>query len=154
MYRDLVIPASRVYACGPPALYAAFEHPGQLAVWWGPDGFSNEFERFEFSAGGRWDFDMIGPDGARQRNESVFVEIEPDSHVIIRHESPPRFKLEVRLVPMAGGTQVTWTQSFDDELVALGIRPIVEAANEQNLDRLAQLLSRAQAGAAPIGRTQ
>lgn len=149
MYRDVVVRTSRVYAHGPPALYAAFERPGLLAIWWGPEGFSNEFERFEFTAGGHWDFDTIGPDGARQRNESVFVELETDSYVVIRHESPVPFKLEIHLVPMAAGTQVTWTQSFDDESVAAAIRPIAEAANEQNLDRLAAVLACRHAGAAP-----
>lgn len=146
MYRDVVVRTSRVYAQRAPALYAAFAHPGLLAVWWGPDGFSSEFVRFDFTAGGRWDFDMIGPDGARQRNESVFVELEADSHVVIRHESPPRFQLEIRLVPMVVGTQVTWTQCFDDEFGASDARTIVEAANERNLDRLATVLTRFQTG--------
>lgn len=154
MYREVVVRTSRVYAHRPPDLYAAFERPGLLAVWWGPEGFSSEFERFEFIAGGRWDFDMIGPDGARERNESIFVELEPDSYVVIRHESPLRFKLEVHLVPMADGTQVIWTQSFDDESVVAAIRTVAEAANEQNLDRLADVLARQQTGAARRGHAQ
>ncbi len=147
MYRDAVLRTSRVYPHVPPVVYEAFEVPGLLAVWWGPDGSSNVFERFEFTRGGRWEFVTIGPDGARHRNESTFVELEPDSYVVIRHEMPLPFKLEVHFVPLPGGTQLTWTQSFDDVTMLAALRHIVEPANEQNLDRLARVLPRVPTGA-------
>ena len=47
----------------PAAVFAAIGDPARLAKWWGPDGFTNRFEVFEFWPGGRWVFDMIGADG-------------------------------------------------------------------------------------------
>jgi len=107
----------------------------------GPDGFTNEFETFEFQVGGRWTFVMVGPDGARYPNQSVFTELEPSSRVVIRHDCQPFFTLRVQLTPVAGGTQVQWTQVFDDANIATAVKAIVEPANEQNLDRLTRVLA-------------
>jgi hypothetical protein len=35
---------------------------------------------------------------------------------------------------------VTWDQTFEDAAIATALRPIVEPANEQNLDRWAEAL--------------
>ena len=74
-------------------IYKAFASPDLLALWWGPEGFSNTFEIFEFTEGGRWKFMMHGPDGSDYLNESVFEELVPDSKIVIHHDCPPNFKL-------------------------------------------------------------
>jgi uncharacterized protein YndB with AHSA1/START domain len=133
---------SRVLPHGPAAVFAAFAEPGMLAAWWGPNGFTNEFEVVEFRPGGRWKFVMIGPDGARHPNESVFGEIEEPSRVVIRHMSAPQFTLTVDLTKVPGGTRIDWTQVFENAAVAAALKHIVEPANEQNLDRLGAVLAR------------
>lgn len=125
------------------AVFAAIQDPARLARWWGPDGFTNRFDVFEFRPGGRWVFDMIGPDGTVYPNESVFAVIEPDRQVVIRHVCPPHFTLTITLAPVAEGTRLHWTQTFDDAAVAEAVRHIVVPANEQNLDRLAAEVIRA-----------
>lgn len=120
----------------PAAVFAAIGDPARLAKWWGPEGFSNRFEVFEFRPGGDWVFDMIGPDGRVYPNGSVFEEIEAGRRVMIRHVCPPHFKLTIALEPAPGGTRVHWQQVFADAAVAAAIRHIVAPANEQNLDRL------------------
>lgn len=127
---------SRQFAATPSAIFAAFRDGERLARWWGPDGFSNYFETFEFQAGGQWIFTMIGPDGTSYPNESVFSSIEPDRRLVIRHVCQPLFELAITLEPSSGGTLLRWEQSFADATVAQAIRHIVEPANEQNLDRL------------------
>ncbi len=127
----------------PHAVFAAFAQADRLARWWGPNGFSNTFEEFEFVPGGRWVFVMHGPDGSNYPNENVFREIDADRGIVIRHVSQPRFTLSVSLSACDEGTTVTWVQEFDDAEVAERIRPIVEPANEQNLDRLQSLLGEA-----------
>ena len=122
-------------------MYAAFEQPALLAAWWGPDGFSNHFESFDFRVGGRWVFVMQGPDGTRYPNTSVFEALEPGRRVVLRHDCPPYFTLTVSLQPAPGGTQLTWEQVFDDAATARAVRAIVGPANEQNLDRLTHVLT-------------
>ena len=122
-------------------IFEAFAQPEQLARWWGPKGFTNTFEVFEFRPGGRWKFVMHGPDGADYPNESVFLQLDRPSTVVIQHVSPPHFVLTVTIEECAGGTAIRWVQSFEDSAVAARIRHIVEPANEQNLDRLQSLLA-------------
>jgi uncharacterized protein YndB with AHSA1/START domain len=120
----------------PAAVFAAIGDPARLAKWWGPDGLSNRFEVFDFRPGGRWVFDMVGPDGRVFPNESVFDEIKAERRVVIRHTCLPHFTLTIALEPVPGGTRVHWQQVFADAAVADAIRHIVAPANEQNLDRL------------------
>lgn len=127
---------SRFFACPPQAVFAAIRSPERLARWWGPAGFSNHFEVFEFAVGGRWVFEMVGPDGTRYPNESVFSDIEDKRRVVIDHVCAPHFRLTITLQAVDGGTQVHWLQAFADAAVAQAVRHMVEPANEQNLDRL------------------
>jgi uncharacterized protein YndB with AHSA1/START domain len=126
----------RVLPHSPPRVFDAFANPERLARWWGPDGFTNTFELFEFTQGGHWKYVMHGPNGAQFQNESVFLELDAPSIVVIHHVSKPRYVLRVTFAPRAGGTEIEWTQQFEDPAVAERIRHIVEPANEQNLNRL------------------
>lgn len=139
---------TRVFSAPADAIFAAFETPSRLAKWWGPDGFHNTFEVFEFTPGGRWRFTMHGPDGSSYPNESMFVSITPAREIVIKHLSQPHFQLTIDFAPMASGTLVTWEQVFEDDAVAASIRHIVEPANEQNLNRW-----QAEVGSAEPGST-
>lgn len=131
---------SRILPFPAPAIYGAFAAAEQLAAWWGPAGFTNSFEVFEFQPGGRWRFVMRGPDGREYANASIFTELQPNQKIVIRHDCAPFFTLTVFLTPHDQGTQLSWQQVFDDADIAQAVRQIVEPANEQNLDRLTQLL--------------
>ena len=131
-----VFETRRVLEHTPAAVYAAFADPDRLARWWGPRGFTNSFETFEFRTDGRWEFVMHGPDGAHYRNASVFRRLVPAEAVVIEHVSPPAFTLTVTLAPHAAGTLLSWAQAFPDPAVGARVRAVVEPANEENLDRL------------------
>jgi uncharacterized protein YndB with AHSA1/START domain len=131
----------RVLPFTPERIFAAFARPELLARWWGPSGFTSTFEVFEFEPGGRWRFVMHGPDGTDYPNENVFRELERASKIVIEHVSEPRFVLTVTLIPEGAGTALSWTQAFEDAAIAARVRPIVEPANEQNLDRLTAVLA-------------
>jgi hypothetical protein len=84
---------------------------------------------------------MVGPDGARYANQSVFTELKPASRVVIRHDCEPFFTLSVQFTAVDDGTHLQWLQVFDDAQVAQAVKAIVEPANEQNLDRLIRALT-------------
>lgn len=126
---------SRTFAASPAAVFAAFAAPARLARWWGPAGFRNTFERFEFKPGGLWRFTMHGPDGKDYPNEAAFASIEPGRAIVIDHTSQPHFRLTIRFDGTAAKTLVTWEQAFESAEFAASIEHIVEPANEQNLDR-------------------
>ena len=89
MHHDQMFRTERTLPFSPQTVYNAFASAEVLATWWGPDGFTNEFETFEFQVGGRWIFVMVGPDGARYPNQSVFTALEPGLRVVIRHDCEP-----------------------------------------------------------------
>jgi uncharacterized protein YndB with AHSA1/START domain len=144
---DGVCATERVLPFNRSAVFAAIADAKQLAAWWGPDGFSSTFDVFEFKPQGRWTFTMHGPDGTHYANENVFLETSP-SKVVIRHISHPHFTLTVTLNDLPtdssdssqSHTHVYWHQAFDDPQVAASIWHIIEPANEQNLNRLHQVL--------------
>lgn len=139
-----VCATSRVLPFTAAQIHAAFADGGRLATWWGPDGFRNSFEIFEFQAQGRWKFVMHGPDGKDYANECVFLDASPH-RIVIRHVSQPNFTLTIRLDEADGQTHLHWHQAFDDPRLAESLAHIIVPANEQNLNRLhAQLSAAAQ----------
>lgn len=83
-------------------------------AWWGPDGFRNERVEMDFRVGGSWTFDMVGPDGARYPNHSVFREITPPSRLVFDHGDGKSvwFEATVTLEETDGGTLVTIRQLY------------------------------------------
>ncbi len=142
MTEDRTLRTSRTLPYPPEEIYAAFSSADLLALWWGPEGFSNTFEIFEFTAGGRWKFVMHGPDGNNYLNESFFVTLEPNTKIVIQHACPPHFTLTVELTTVSDGTHLTWEQVFEDAQTAQAVKQRVGSANEQNIDRLAHVLSK------------
>ena len=128
---------SRELPAAPEYVFAAIADPVRLARWWGPDGFTNTFQTFEFRNGGAWQFIMHGPDGTDYPNQSEFLEILPASMVRIRHINQPHFDLSISLESSPGGTLVSWLGVFENHEFAENLRQFLETANEQNLDRLA-----------------
>jgi uncharacterized protein YndB with AHSA1/START domain len=139
---NAALSTERVLSANPRQVFSAFEQPDRLAQWWGPDGFTNTFEQFEFRPGGRWVFVMHGPSGADYPNENVFREIEPAAKIVIEHVGKPWYKLTVTLTARGGDqTHLAWVQEFESPEFAAKMRPLCEPANEQNLNRLESIIA-------------
>lgn len=138
---DPVIRNSRLFSANPHEVFAAFENPEKLAIWWGPAGFTNTFRTFEFRPGGDWIFTMHAPNGSDHANESIFREIEPDRRIVLEHVVQPWFRLTVTLTADGGQTRLDWEQEFESPQVAAKVRSFAGTANEQVLDRLQALLA-------------
>lgn len=141
MSDDRTLSTERWLPATPAQVWQAWTDPARLARWWGPQGFSNEFEAFDFREGGAWRLTMVGPDGSRYPNESRFGPLQPQQRVVVEHVSPPRFVLTVTLAAEAGGTRVGWAQCFETAELCRALQALCVPANEQNLDRLAHVLA-------------
>ena len=137
--QELVI--NRLLSAPRELVWKVYTQPEHVIHWWGPNGFSNTFERFEFKPGGQWVFVMHGPDGTGYPNESVFSEILPNAEIVIEHVVKPRYRLTVTLSARGDKTHLAWTQVFESPELAAKMRAICEPANEQNLDWLEALLA-------------
>ncbi len=137
---DTALCTERLIQASPAAIFAAFANADLLAQWWGPDGFSNTFDAFDFQPGGRWVFTMHGPDGKDYANEAVFTDIVAGERVVIEHVVPPWFLLTVTLQADGDGTRLTWIQAFETAAMAAKLAPVCRPSNEQVLDRLQRIV--------------
>lgn len=136
---------SRWFAATPEACFRAFRDPAQLAQWWGPAGFTNTVPEFDFRAGGRWRIVMRSPDGTEYPNESEFLEIVPEQFIAFLHHGPMhRYWLRMTYAPENHGTRLTWRMRFATAGEYAKVKDFVQAANEQNFDRLGACLSEKQ----------
>src|SRR5262249_38347298 len=108
---DRALVTSRLIHAPRERVFEAFADASQLALWWGPKGFTNTFHEFDFRPGGHWRFTMHGPDRGNYANESVFAEIAPSERVVVRHVSSPRFELTITFPPQGKSTMVASRQA-------------------------------------------
>lgn len=136
------IHSSRVFGVSRERLFEAFRDPSQLAVWWGPEGFTNTFAEFDPRPGGFWRFTMHGPDAADYPNTNEFTEVDPPSRIAFVHDSPVhRFRMTMDFSEEDPGARLTWRMVFEDPDEAAKLREFIVAANEQNFDRLEAVLA-------------
>lgn len=82
---------SRLIDASPQKIFSAFSDPEHLQKWWGPNGFTNTFQKFNFSKEGVGNFVMHGPDGRDYVNQSIFREIVIAKKIVIEHLNAPPF---------------------------------------------------------------
>ena len=131
--RTLDVPRERVFR--------AFAEPELLRRWWGPSGFTNTFERFDFRAGGSWHFTMYAPDGTAIPMVKRFLEVSAPERIVLLHEQGEHtFRMSMVFEEAGSGTTLTWRMVFQFPEEAERVRAFVEPANEQNFDRLEEVL--------------
>lgn len=134
---DREIVSTRVLDAPRELVFRAFSDPDLLARWWGPEGFTNNFQEFDLRPGGAWRFVMRGPDGAEYPMEKVFVEVATPERIVLRHLQPMhRFEMTMTFADEVGRTRLTWRMRFDSAEEVERIRDVLAEANEQNFDRL------------------
>ena len=92
---DRQLVTSRVLDGPRKLVFKAFSDAARLARRWGPRGFTNTFQEFNFRPGCNWRVAMHAPDGANFPNESVFVEVAPLERVVFKHISGPQFEMTI-----------------------------------------------------------
>lgn len=86
---------TRVFHAPRAVVFRAWTDPAQVAVWWGPNGFTNPRCEWEARPGGAIHIDMRGPDGTVYPMSGRFEEVtEPERLVFISAA------LDARGVPM------------------------------------------------------
>jgi uncharacterized protein YndB with AHSA1/START domain len=135
--------SSRVFDRSVETVYAAFADPEQLKQWWGPKGFTNIFETFDFQPGGEWRFIMRSPDGKDFPNYSVFREIKPNERVVFDHiGTVHRFEMRLSFAREGRGTRFTMHMVFDSPAEREAVERYILEGNTENLDRLGAVLQR------------
>ncbi|MES2410792.1 MAG: SRPBCC family protein [Bacteroidota bacterium] len=118
-------------------VYKAWSDPDHLKNWWGPKGFTNTFNEFDFRVGGKWSFIMHGPDKGNYVNEVEFIKIEKPNLIAWTRHSKPLFQILATFEELAAdNTKVVFKMLFSSPEECNKLKPYVIDKNEENFDRL------------------
>ncbi len=134
---DCEIVSSRVFNYSPELLFRAWSEPDHLKNWWGPAGFTNTFNEFDFREGGRWRFVMHGPEKGNYVNECEFLSIVPGSRIAWKRHTQPYFNVEAAFSEIVQGkTLLVFKMIFETEKDCAKVKKFAVDKNEENFDRL------------------
>jgi len=66
-------------------VFSAWTDPDQIALWWGPNGFTNTIHEMDVRPGGTWRFIMHGPDGVDYPNKIEYSEVVKPKRLVYTH---------------------------------------------------------------------
>lgn len=134
---DREIVSTRIIEFPIELVFNAWENPNHLKNWWGPNGFTNTFEIFDFREGGRWKFVMHGPDKGNYPNEVEYIKIEKPNLIAWKRYSKPLFNIVASFEEVEKGkTKIVFRMVFETAEESNKLRPYVVDKNEENFDRL------------------
>ncbi|HNC94543.1 MAG TPA: SRPBCC family protein [Myxococcota bacterium] len=147
--QDLVI--VRVLRAPVARVWRAWSDPAQLALWWGPKGFSMEVASLDLRPGGVFHYAMSAPGGdmGKMWGKFVFTEVVPQQRIvyissfsdehqgIVRHPMAPTWPAEVH-------NSLSFVADGDRTVLTLRGRPI--RATEEELALFAGARSNVQQG--------
>lgn len=138
-----VLELSRVLAAPPERVFSALTDPADLAVWWGPAGFTTPEIELDLRVRGRYRFGMQPPDGDLFHLAGEFRAVEPPRHLAFtfRWEEPDpddrETVAELSLRDLGGRTEVSLRQGDFATEARLELH---RDGWTDSLDRLATLL--------------
>jgi uncharacterized protein YndB with AHSA1/START domain len=134
---NLEIVCTRVIDAPRERVFEAFADPKHLAQWWGPEGFTNTVQEFDFRPGGTWRIVMHGPDGVDYDNVSEFIEVVKPERIVYQHLGPVHpFLMTMIYEEHSGKTKLTWRMRHESAAQYAKLKDFLAKANEQNFDRL------------------
>ncbi|MCA0756959.1 SRPBCC family protein [Paenibacillus sp. N4] len=139
--REIVI--TRLLDAPRQLVFEAWTNEEHLSKWWGPQGFTSTFQKFEMKPGGTWEFIMHGPDGVDFPNTNVFVEIVKPERIVFKHAVFPHF-LATAIFEAApeGKTKLTYSSVFEETAAVFDkVKEYAVPGAEQTMDRLEELLA-------------
>lgn len=82
---DNEIVITRVFDAPRELVWEAMTNPKHVVNWWGPNGFTTTTEIMDVRVGGVWKHVMVGPDGTKYPNKSIFKELVKPEKIVYSH---------------------------------------------------------------------
>jgi len=134
---DREIASTRIVNAPRELVYAAWSNPNHLKNWWGPAGFTNTFNEFDFRVGGKWSFIMHGPDKGNYPNECEFIQIEQPALIAWKRFTKPLFQVLAAFEELPNDqTKIVFKMVFDSAEECNKVKGFAGEKNEENFDRL------------------
>jgi uncharacterized protein YndB with AHSA1/START domain len=140
---DKTIILQRAFDAPADLVWEVTTKPEHFAKWWGPRGFTNDIQKFDFRPGGEWKLVQTGPDGKSYAFFGEFLEIDPPKRLVQTQgfEDYKPIPCVTTLSDEWGRTLVTRTYSFPDNAYRDGMFGAgMEWGASESYDRLAELL--------------
>ncbi|TGM14012.1 ATPase [Leptospira selangorensis] len=99
-------------------VWDAWTDPKHVAIWWGPNGFTNTIHEMSVKPGGIWRFIMHGPDGVDYPNRIEFIEVVKPEKLVYDHgddSNPKQFHVTVVFEEEGSKTKLTMRSRFPSE---------------------------------------
>lgn len=143
--REIVL--TRVFDAPRALVFEMWTKPEHAMKWFGPKGFTCTLHEMDVRVGGRWRFDMHGPDGKLWPNRIEYVEVVPNERLVFWHggdidDDPRRFYVTITFDSQQNDkTVVTLRQlhpSKEARAAAIGFGAV--ELGTQTMDKLAEHL--------------
>ena len=140
MSDDLELSVTRFIDAPPATVYRIYTE--RLAEWWAPAPWKTRVLEMDLRAGGRFAFEMTGPEGESHPSESVYLEVVPDARIVATNAFTagwqPKGRMDsdcdfpcvtiVSFEPEGSGTRYTarvrhWTEAAVKAHEAMGFEP-------------------------------
>ncbi len=137
----------RTYDAPVQAVWDAWTDPAQVALWWGPRGFTLTTYSKDLRVGGIWHYTMHGPDGTDYPNKTLYHAVEPLRKLVYDHgandEQAPLFRVTVTFEEVGGKTQMDMRMALATAEAAAQTRHFIkQAGGDATWDRLAEHLGK------------
>jgi uncharacterized protein YndB with AHSA1/START domain len=140
---DSEIVTTRILNFPQELVFEAWSNPTHLKNWWGPKGFTNTFNVFDFRVGGKWSFVMHGPDKGHYPNECEFIQIDVPNLIAWKRFSKPLFQVLTTFEALSDfQTKVIFKMLFATVEECHKLKAFVVDKNEENFDKLETELSK------------
>jgi len=134
---DCEITSSRIFHFSRELVFRAWSEPEHLKNWWGPAGFTNTFNEFNFRVGGTWSFIMHGPGKGNYPNECEFIKIDKPALIAWKRYSKPHFQVVATFEELPDDkTKIVFKMLFNSADECGKLKPFVVDKNEENFDKL------------------
>lgn len=139
--REIVI--TRVVNAPRERVWDAWTDAGQIAKWWGPQGFTTTIHMMDVRPGGVWRHTMHGPDGVDDQNFSTFTEVVKPERIVFSHGGGKKDGPVIQF-------EMTWTFEAEGDKTRVTIRQIYQSAAER--DRMAKEFGAIEGGNQTLAR--
>jgi uncharacterized protein YndB with AHSA1/START domain len=138
---------TRLIAAPRELVWQAITTPEHLRHFWGPDGFTNTFRKYDLRVGGQALFTMHGPDGTDWPNRFIFLTVDAPHLLRFDHDNggegpvDHKFTNEIELTDEAGKTRIEMRMTEKDIAARDAVARYAVEGGQQNLDRLAAFVA-------------
>jgi uncharacterized protein YndB with AHSA1/START domain len=133
---------TRIFDAPRDVVFDALTNEEHLSKWWGPQGFSTTFQKFEMEPGGTWEFIMHSPDGVDFPNTNEILVVDKPERIVLKHAVFPHFIKTATFEDLEGKTKLTYSSVFEETTAVFEkVKVYAVPGAEQTMDRLGEHLA-------------